>query len=237
MSTMFNDDYLLPNVIISGVNSLQDQIDREDMQQANLLAFFQESDYVERSEFFFKLKQELEDHKIKWALVCSCSLFFCGFVDDFHDFDIVVDETDFERITRILKDLGAELIDRSSTALFKSDRYAHYRAGPVDLDVISGFRVCSFGTSFHYELKPISVVPTNVPYVGTIPILALEIQFILYAMMEGGQQRRRFKRQLLENYLSFHGIRAEVLEHEYHDEGLGSLPQWIKTTLSTFHTR
>lgn len=241
-SLFSDDDFKLP--LMAAVDTSEsliqedddDSIERNELQQANLLAFMNDREYEERQQTFFKVLRELTNRKVHWALACSCSLFMVGFVDEFHDFDLIVDCRDFEKVSNILESLGGELVDSSSTTLFRSDCYAHYRVGVVDFDVIAGFRVCSFGTSFHYELKDPSIIVVNVPYVGNVPIIAIEVQFILYAMMEGGQPRRRFKRQVMERYLHQNGIRPTVLEPEYHEEGISTLPQWIRDILSRFHT-
>ena len=50
------------------------------------------SDFEDRRNIFFKFIKEFEEQKVEWALGCSSNLFFRGIVDDFNDFDIIVDK-------------------------------------------------------------------------------------------------------------------------------------------------
>ena len=79
-------------------------------------------------------------------------------------------------------------------------------------------------TKYFYEYNPNLV---NTIQVGdlSIKIVAPEVQFILYAMMECWQPQRRFKRKLIEEFLKDTGInKPQILE-----DSLGeNIPGWIK---------
>ena len=59
----------------------------------------------------------------------------------------------------------------------------------------------------------------------TIPLIPLEALYLLYAMMEGWQPKRRYKRKLIEQYLIMCGVSfPKILENSLKTE----LPIWIK---------
>ena len=60
-------------------------------------------------------------------------------------------------------------------------------------------------TKYFYEYNPAFVNKIQVGNLS-IKIVAPEVQFILYAMMECWQPQRRFKRELIEEYLKDTGI-------------------------------
>lgn len=217
--------------------------------EANITAFLEDDDFVTKRNFFFKMCQALDNNAIEWNLFCSCSLFFAGITDEFNDFDILVKKSSFEDTKGVLKNLGlsvkqeeiygmqidkeisqedASLLERffeqNSNQKFNSNRYANLIGNGVDVDLISGFRVSAMNTKYFYEYNPNLV---NTIQVGdlSIKIVAPEVQFILYAMMECWQPQRRFKRELIEEFLKDNGInKPQILEDSLSE----NIPGWIK---------
>ena len=176
--------------------SYQDYSDQATNNQASFLSDLQ---YKERRDVFVRLAQAFTDAEINWTVGCSLSLFFRGIVDDFHDIDLIVSLSDIETIDKIMKAFGAELVDNTGNGYCESDQYRHYYLGRTDIDIIAGFRVNTFNTTYHYELSTSDIDDIDLIDIE-IPLLALEVMYILYYMMEGWQPKRRFKRQLIERY-------------------------------------
>lgn len=196
--------------------------------KANIQCLLEDIEYSERKEALFTLFDELRKADVRWGLACSTNLFIRGIVDEFHDLDLIVDIRSIPKVEKIMKEQGAILKETGGNGYCESDMYMHFQFGRVDVDVISGFRVITFGTHFEYyfnpeELQFIELKDKN------IPLISVEALYLLYSMMEGWQARRRFKRVLIEEYLLAEKIEfPQILE-----SALGAnLPGWIKRNIA-----
>ena len=149
--------------------------------EANTLDFF--GTYFEKRRLVFcKLTTEFTKNKVNWALGCSCNLFFRGIVDDFNDFDFIVEQESIEIIQAVMKSLDAVLIATGGNGFCESDIYLHYILDGCDVDIISGFRLNTFGTSFYYRYSNVEVELVDLDYIK-VPLISAEALFILYGMM------------------------------------------------------
>lgn len=196
--------------------------------EANIQCLLEDIEYSERKAALFTLFDELRKADVRWGLACSTNLFIRGIVDEFHDLDLIVDIKSIPKVEKIMKEQGAILKETGGNGYCESDIYMHFQFGRVDVDVISGFRVVTFGTHFEYyfnpeELQFIELEDKN------IPLISMEALYLLYSMMEGWQARRRFKRVLIEEYLL-----AEKLEFPQILESAlsANLPSWIKRNIA-----
>lgn len=208
----------------------QKKIDYRRQSQANIQDFWSE-DFSIRRKVFFKLTKKLNDNQVNWALGCSSNLFFRGIVDDFNDFDLIVDKNSIEKIGTIMKSLGAKLIATGGNGFCESDIYFHYSLDGCDIDIISGFRIKTFGTVFYYCYNSKEIEYLDLEYLQ-VPLITVEAQLILYAMMEGWQPRRRFKRLLIQSFLEETGITfPKILERSRNQF---KLPEWINCIISEY---
>ncbi len=196
--------------------------------KANIQCLLEDIEYGERKVALFTLFDELRKADVRWGLACSTNLFIRGIVDEFHDLDLIVDIKSIPKVEEIMKEQGAILKETGGNGYCESDMYMHFQFGRVDVDVISGFRVVTFGTHFEYyfnpeELQFIELEDKN------IPLISMEALYLLYSMMEGWQARRRFKRVLIEEYLLTEKVEfPQILE-----SALGAnLPSWIKRNIA-----
>lgn len=144
-----------------------------------------------------------------------------------HDLDLIVDINSIHKIVEIMEGLGATLKETGGNGYCESDKYMHYAFGRIDIDIISGFRIVTFGTKFKYEFNPRELQYLNLEE-HKIPLISLEALYLLYAMMEGWQARRRYKRALIEEFL----LRKELIFPEILRAALSSnLPGWIKENI------
>lgn len=203
-------------------------IDYRRQSNSNVLDFF--NDYFEpRRKVLFQIIDEFNKQNIHFALACSSNLFFRGVVDDFNDFDIIFEKKDSDLISEIMTKLGGKLLGTGGNGFCESDVYLHYILDSIHIDFISGFRINTFGKSYYYDLSNNEVENLDSEYFQ-IPLVPTEIQLILYAMMEGWQPRRRFKRVIIYNYLNQEGLTfPQILEDCLKQD----LPDWINKLIQS----
>lgn len=185
-----------------GGNIMKSNIGYCDQARNNMACLYEDAEYLERKEVFLKLIKIFKENDVKWALGCSMNLFCRGIIDDFHDLDLIVAGESIDKVKKIMEEIGANLTETGGNGFCESDVYMHYQIGRVDVDVISGFRVVTFGTSYYYPYSEneIDIVETMEI---SIPMIALEAMYILYYMMEGWQPKRKFKRLLIEQWFEY----------------------------------
>lgn len=191
----------------------------------NLVCLQEDIEYHDRKEMFCQLAKRFTEKNIHWALGCSMNLFCRGIVDDFHDLDLIVDIRSVNKIKKEMEDMGAILLQTGGNGFCESDVYLHYQLGRVDVDIISGFRLITFNTTYYYKYDSDEIDWTGVMELN-IPLISMEALYVLYYMMEGWQPRRKFKRVLIEEYFAECKIsHPEVLQKAITEN---SLPGQIK---------
>lgn len=192
---------------------------------SNLIAFLEDSEYKTRRMFLREMARKFKEAGIIYGLACSSALFFKGIVDDFNDYDIIVDEADMERAGSILiEELKCLEQQVEYNPYCRSKKFREFRGGHVDIDMIAGFQIFTFGTHYLYEISKDDIDYMEIDG-NRVPVVALEAQFLLYAMMEGWQLKRRFKRVLIGQYLNQYGLKhREILEIALKQ----NLPDWIE---------
>lgn len=192
--------------------------------KANILCLLEDEEYKERKEALFKLVNEFEKLGIRWGLACSMNLFLRGVVDDFHDLDLIVEKDDIHKVKEVMERLGGILKATGGNGYCESNYYMHFQLKRVDVDIISGFRIITFGTKFLYNYSESEIEFIKVEE-NEIPLIPVEALYLLYAMMEGWQLKRRYKRVLLGKYLVTRELKfPKILENSLE----GQLPAWIK---------
>lgn len=192
----------------------------------NWVSLFEDVDYRERKECFLTLMHSFNEEKVNWAIGCSMNLFFRGIVDDYHDIDLIVDIKDIDMIKEIMGNLGANLIETGGNGFCESDVYLHYQLARCDVDIIAGFRVNTFGTTYLYKYEKSEIDTVKIDDID-IPLISLEAMYILYYMMEGWQPRRKFKRVLVEQYLRYNRpVHNEVFTKALSENDLPGQVRW-----------
>lgn len=196
-----------------------------DQARNNIVCLFEDVEYVERKQVFLSIADFFSRKEVKWAIGCSMNLFFRGVVDDFHDIDLIVDINSVGRVKEVMDELGGELMASGGNGCCESDVYLHYQVGKVDIDIISGFRLITFGSSYCYKYDEEEIDTLRVEGLS-IPLISMEAMYVLYFMMEGWQPKRKFKRMLVEEFLKEnHLTHKEVLEKAISEN---NLPGWIR---------
>lgn len=195
---------------------------------ANIACLFEDGEYNERKKGFLMVIKAFNEAGIRFGIACSFNLFLRGRVDEFHDFDIIVEMQDVERLKEVMNSLGANLVLTGGNGFCESEAFMRYELGRCDFDIISGFKVITFGTQYLYRYSE-----AEIEYVDlyeddekiSVPLITLEALYILYGMMEGWQPKRKFKRLLiqsaLEECLYFPIIFEDALSKQ-------NLPGWLR---------
>lgn len=197
---------------------------------ANIQCLLEDVEYSERKEAFFQIVSAFEKNQVRWGLACSMNLFLRGVVDEFHDIDLIIEEKDVEKVTKILKEKDAKLIATGGNGYCESDIYLHYQFGRIDVDIISGFRLITFGTCFLYKFNKNELDFITIDRKKEIPLITMEALYLLYSMMEGWQPRRRYKRILIEEYLLYNKVKFPGIFNRALEKF--QLPGWIKRNIS-----
>lgn len=190
------------------------QINWEGQKHSNVYAFVHDRYFEERMKALREICQLFSEEEIRWTLSCSSSLFFRGMIDDFNDYDILVDARDAEKLLKTLVKHGATLEkdDTQKGGYFASPFYREGFFKGIHLDLIANITVCTYGTRYCYEFQEEELEWVQIEDFR-VPICPVEASLVLYGMMEGWQGRRRYKRELCREYLEENGVKyPEILE-------------------------
>ena len=170
----------------------------------NKYTFVYDPAYREKFEILKRVSEAFVDSGVEWGLSCSSSLFFRGIVDDFNDFDILLDASkeNVELAQKVLTECGVVLNEHTpqKNEFFASPYYQQATAGSVEFDLIADISVTTFGGKYTYKVEQ-GLEKNSLPGNVFIPLAPIEAQMVLYGMMEGWQPKRRFKRNLCYEYL------------------------------------
>ncbi len=195
--------------------------------KANIACLIEDMEYQERKITLEKIFDQFDSKGVNWGLACSMNLFLRGIVDEFHDLDIIVNSKDISTVKEIMEQNGAILVETGGNGFCESETYLHYQFGRVDIDIIAGFQLITFGTNFIYHFCKEELEYVNVE-TRKIPLISMEAMYLLYSMMEGWQPKRRYKRILIDEYLKTVGTAFPyILEKALHE----NLPGWIKQNI------
>lgn len=199
----------------------------EYQKKANIESFCEEREYRERKNILCKLAKNFEQKNIRWAIVCSLNLYLRGIVDDFNDIDLLVEAEDAKKIKETMIEFGADIVEVPEIDFCKSDIVMYFDLDKVRVEVISGFRILTFGTQYFYKYDSNEVETMHIEDID-VHLINLEALYLLYGMMEGWQQRRRYKRLLIQEYLMSEGLKfPNILKQGLEKD----LPAWLKTEI------
>ena len=205
-----------------------DKFNYQEQSDINHSYFLEDDKFSEIKNVFIQVVKTFKEKQVDWALLCSMNLFLTGITDEFNDIDILVSQECFDKASNILEEFGANLIAKGGNGYCESDNYCHYRIGNVDIDLIAGFRILTYGTSYYYSYQKDEV---NFLYLDVgegleIPKVSLEALYILYAMMVGWQPIRLLKMNLIQDFLKKNPLlHPDILIRATKQ---GDFPPWIK---------
>ena len=182
--------------------------DYEKQKYANILALLTASKYAERKQNLENVCRTFSQTNITWALSMSSALFFNGIWDDFNDLDILIDMSDISEFEKVFTQMGGQVNhETKQKEAFVSPYYKEAYFKGMHFDIVADITVKTYNTIYCYELKKRDVEYLTIEHDKNIPICPIEANFLLYAMMEGWQSRRRMKRKACELFLSETGVK------------------------------
>lgn len=200
----------------------------EELLAANAAAFMKDARYRAKRECWDLVSSELHKAGVTYALACSAGMFFIGIVDDFHDFDVIISEESIEKAKQVFETIGEKvnLHESAENDKFFDDKFfATYRVKGVEFDVMSEFTLVTFGTRYRYHFLAEHVVSVPIAKGMDMPVVPAEAQYLLYSMMSGWQPQRKFKKDLLRQYLYDPGTqKPDILREALHKP----IPWWLK---------
>ena len=177
---------------------------RTDYQRlANNEALMNYPEYADRFKSIKKLERMFREENVEWALAYSTDLFIRGIIDDFHDLDVwVQDDIDIERFEKMLAKYEIEIVSTDNDQVFTTE--AFYTCKDLDTGIQIEF-IIKFGMKVN-QISYQYLVKDRIDYfrIGNIslPVVNICDLYILYAILEDSwQPKRRYKRQLIENYI------------------------------------
>lgn len=180
-------------------------MDYERQQSANLLSFYTDEDMKHKKEILLRLVKAMKEENVTWALSCSSSYFFRGILDEFDDYDIVVEKRSVEKFTKVFEKIGGKIEigkKNGKESFFSSKFFAYGTIEGVEFDIMRGFTVTTYSMEYCYELKAQEIEFIR----GDIPVCPIESCMLLYGMMIQWQAKRRFKYELAKGYLAYNGV-------------------------------
>ena len=92
---------------------------------------------------------------LSWAVGASLLLWFKGYVDDFHDLDLLVTVGDAEEMEGILRSMGK--LQPSTRGSYATKRFREFTIDGVDVDMMGGYAIVRDGRVYDCELEPSQV--------------------------------------------------------------------------------
>ena len=195
------------------------RIDYEKQQSANLLSFFADKEMEHKRNVLDRIIKAMKEKNVVWALSCSAMYYFKGLIDDFNDYDIIVENSSMDRFIEVFIELGGAVNygQNGKEQYFASKGFCTGEIEGVEFDIISCFTVTTYNTSYCYN-----IMSSEIEFIREIPISPMEANMLLYGMMIEWQAKRRFKYELAKEYLRYNGIKFRyILETQ-------NLPKFIQ---------
>ena len=154
-----------------------------------------------------------------------------GLVPEFGDLDIIVSPTEYEKLKEVLTAIGAKLKPTVQKEKFLTKMYQQATMDGVEFDLFGQFWIRTFESEVKYELKKEDIQQVSLTEDVSVPVLCVEVQYVLYSMMIGWQATRRWKAEICGSYLQENGVsnRAALLEVY---QQTPALPEFLREGIS-----
>ena len=120
--------------------------------------------------------------RITWAVGASLLLYLKGKTDTFHDIDILVLESDVEKVRAILAKLGV-IEPPNPDARYRTGHFIECRIQDVELDVMAGFVIVRDGVEYDCSLKEEEITDSILVRDQLIPLHSLALWKRYYELM------------------------------------------------------
>lgn len=133
-----------------------------------------------------KIAQELNKHQLTWAVGASLLLYLKGYVDSFHDIDIMVTDADAVEMESILKNMGN--LQPSVKGNYETKHFREFVIDSVDVDMIGGFAIVRDGKVYDCDLKQSQITQYTEIYGQRIPLHSVDLWRKYYVLMGRDQK-------------------------------------------------
>ena len=173
-------------------------------------------EYHEKYKALKDLSLTLKKDNVNWALSCSASLFLQGIQDEFNDLDILIDMKDVDKVKAAIERIGGSLIETKQKKGFKSPYYQEAFYNDIHLDLIGDMTLTTFNTEYKYPVSKEEIIDVNLDNNISVPVCPIEANLLLYGMMIGWDEHRKYKTKLCYNYLKETGVKyPNIIERDY----------------------
>ena len=118
---------------------------------------------------------------LRWAVGASLLLWFKGYVDDFHDIDLMVTIGDAERMEGILRSMGS--LQPSTRGSYATKRFREFTIDGVDVDMMGGYAIVRDGKVYDCELEPSQIAEYAEVHGERIPLHSVALWRRYYELM------------------------------------------------------
>lgn len=118
---------------------------------------------------------------LSWAVGASLLLWFKGYVDDFHDVDLLVTVGDAEKMEGILRSMGS--LQPSTRGSYATKRFREFTIDGVDVDMMGGYAIVRDGRVYDCELEPSQVAEYAEVYGERVPLHSVALWRRYYELM------------------------------------------------------
>lgn len=104
-----------------------------------------------------KIANVLNENHVVWAVGGSLLLYFKDKTDTFHDIDLMVSESDIEKLKELFNPIGISLTITPNNN-FKTKHFLKYKIDDVEVDVMAGLIIVKDGIDYDCSLTPELIV-------------------------------------------------------------------------------
>ena len=98
-----------------------------------------------------ELGRRFDEAGCLWAVGASVLLYFRGYVDAFHDIDLMVNEKDAAKMEAVLQELGT--LQPSEAGTFRTKYFREFVIDGIEVDMIGGFVILQDGVAYDCDLQ------------------------------------------------------------------------------------
>lgn len=128
-----------------------------------------------------KLGAVLREHGILWAAGASLLLYLKGYVEEFHDLDILIGETDPVKMDEILQDFGP--FPESAKGTYATKYFREFSVDGVEVDMIGGFAIVKAGKVYDCSLQSSQITGYAEVCEEQIPLHSIALWREYYALI------------------------------------------------------
>ena len=127
------------------------------------------------------LAAEFNRQNITWAVGASLLLYLRGYVEDFHDIDLMVTAADAAAMEEILRAHGK--LQPSENGNYATKCFREFVIDGIDVDMIGGFAIIRDGKVYDCDLYPSQISGYADVYGQKIPLHSVDLWKTYYLLM------------------------------------------------------